>query len=57
VIGIGCLAPLILFIVGAFIGQVLIGTSGVPWGAGVGFVLGLVLLVLIGWAIGKTKRR
>src|SRR5690242_12871590 len=33
-IRIGCLAPLVLFILGGLVGQGVMGASGVPWGAG-----------------------
>jgi hypothetical protein len=56
-IGIGCLAPLILFIVGALVGHLVMGTSGVPWGAGAGFISGMALLGLLGWVLGKTRKR
>jgi len=56
-IGIGCLAPLLLFILGAFAGHLVMGASGVPWGAGAGFVSGVALLGLFGWILGKTRRR
>ncbi len=56
-IGIGCLAPLILFIVGALVGHLVMGTFGVPWGAGAGFILGMALLGLLGWVLGKTRER
>jgi hypothetical protein len=56
-IGIGCLAPLVLFVVGAIVGHAAVGPSGVVWGAGIGFVSGLALLGLLGWILGSTKRR
>jgi hypothetical protein len=56
-IGFGCLAPLVLFVVGALAGYRMMGASGVPWGAGAGFLSGLVLLGLLGWLLGKTKKR
>ncbi len=56
-IGIGCLAPLVLFVAGALAGHRVMGASGVPWGAGVGFLSGLVILGLLGWLLGKAKKR
>jgi hypothetical protein len=56
-IGIGCLAPLILFVVGALIGHATMGSSGVLWGAGVGFLSGWVMLGLLGWVLAKTRRQ
>jgi hypothetical protein len=57
VIGFGCLAPIILFVLGALAGHLLIGSAGVPWGAGIGFVSGLAVLGFVGWLLGKTKGR
>jgi len=56
-IGIGCLAPLVLFVAGALAGHMVMGASGVPWGAGAGFLSGLVILGLLGWLLGKTRKR
>lgn len=56
-IGIGCLAPLMLFVLGALAGHFVMGSSGVPWGAGIGFASGLAMLGVLGWALGKTKGR
>jgi len=56
-IGIGCLAPLVLLIIGTLAGHAVIGASGVPWGAGAGFASGLVLLGPLGWVLGTTKQR
>jgi hypothetical protein len=56
-IGFGCLAPLVLFVLGALVGHVAIGTSGVPWGAGLGFASGLAMLGFLGWLLGKTRKR
>ncbi len=36
----GCMAPFILAILGAVAGHLVAGIGGVPWGLGVGFVLG-----------------
>ncbi len=36
----GCLAPFILAILGAVVGHFVAGIQGVPWGLGVGFVIG-----------------
>jgi hypothetical protein len=56
-IGIGCLAPVVLFVCGALAGHFILGSAGVPWGAGIGFVAGLALLGLVGWVVGRTKDR
>ncbi len=56
-IGIGCLAPLILFVVGALIGHAIMGAPGVPWGAGIGFMSGWVMLGLLGWVLAKARRQ
>jgi hypothetical protein len=56
-IGIGCLAPLVLFVAGALVGHAVKGSSGVAWGAGIGFVSGLAMLGVLGWVLGKTKRQ
>ena len=56
-VGLGCLAPLVLFVMGAFAGYLLMGSSGVPWGAGIGVASGLVMLGLLGWVLGQTKKR
>lgn len=54
-IGIGCLAPLVLFVAGALAGHVVMGRAGVPWGAAIGSGMGLAILGLLGWILGKTK--
>jgi hypothetical protein len=56
-IGIGCLAPVVLFVCGALAGHFILGSSGVPWGAGIGFAAGLTLLGLVGWVVGRAKDR
>ncbi len=56
-IGIGCLAPLVLFVAGAFAGYLAMGSSGVTWGAGIGFLAGLAVLGLAGWVVGRIKRK
>jgi hypothetical protein len=56
-IGIGCLAPLVLFVAGALAGHAVIGSSGVAWGAGIGFLSGLAMLGVLGWIIDKAKRQ
>ena len=56
-VGLGCLAPLVLFVAGALVGHLLMGSSGVPWGAGIGFVSGVVMLGLLGWVLGKARKR
>ena len=37
---IGCLAPFILALIGAGLAHLLAGTAGLPWGLGLGFLLG-----------------
>ena len=56
-IGIGCLAPLVLFVAGALVGHAVKGSSGVAWGAGIGSVSGLAMLGVLGWVLDKTKRQ
>ncbi len=56
-IGFGCLAPLVLFVAGAVIGHIVIGSSGVPWGAGLGFLFGMGILGFSGWILGKVRKR
>jgi hypothetical protein len=56
-IGIGCLAPIVLFVVGAFAGYLAMGSPGVTWGAGIGFLVGLVMLGAVGWVVGRIKRK
>jgi hypothetical protein len=56
-VGFGCLAPLVLFVAGALAGHLIMGSSGVPLGAGIGFMSGLVVLGFLGWVLGKTRRR
>jgi hypothetical protein len=56
-IGIGCLAPLVLFVAGALAGHAVIGSSGVAWGAEIGFLSGLAMLGVLGWVIDKAKRQ
>ena len=56
-IGIGCLAPLVLFVAGAFAGYLAMGSPGVTWGAGIGFLAGLAVLGAAGWVVGKIKRK
>lgn len=56
-IGIGCLAPVVLFVVGAFAGYLAMGSPGVTWGAGIGFFAGLMILGVAGRVVGKIKRK
>jgi hypothetical protein len=56
-VGLGCLAPLVLFVAGALFGHLLRGSSGVPWGAGIGFASGLTMLGFLGWVLERTKKR
>lgn len=54
-IAIGCLAPVILLVCGALIGQAVDGPTMAMWGGGVGFAVGLVVLGLVGWLTEKLK--
>lgn len=54
-IAIGCLAPLILAVAGGLIGHLVAGYPGIPWGLGIGFALGSVLLAGFAWAARKMK--
>ncbi len=42
----GCLPMLLLFPLGFGVGYLVDGNSGALWGAGIGFAVGLVLMVL-----------
>ncbi len=56
-IGLGCLAPLILFVAGALMAHLVVGSAGVAWGGGIGFVSGLAVLAVVGWIVSKTRER
>jgi NhaP-type Na+/H+ or K+/H+ antiporter len=51
----GCLPLIILFVLGALIGQVFWGSTGMLWGSGIGLALGLVSAVALIWVIRKAK--
>jgi NhaP-type Na+/H+ or K+/H+ antiporter len=51
----GCLPLIILFVLGALIGDVFWGNTGLLWGSGIGLVLGLISGVALIWVIRKAK--
>lgn len=51
----GCLPLVILFVLGALIGQVFWGSTGMLWGSGIGFTLGLVSAGALVWVIRRAK--
>jgi hypothetical protein len=44
-LALGCLIPLVTFVIGAGVGSYLGGTQGGYWGAGIGFGVGLLIAV------------
>jgi hypothetical protein len=52
---IGCLLPLALTAVGAAIGGLTGGTAAGLWGAAVGFVGGIVLMLIGMWMFQRAK--
>ena len=56
-IGIGCLAPVVLFVVGALAGYLAMGSPGVTWGAGIGFLAGFAMLGGVSWIVSRIKRK
>ncbi len=44
--GVGCLIPFLLLLAGGGIGGAIGGTKDAIWGAGAGFVIGLLVAVL-----------
>ncbi|WP_018698492.1 hypothetical protein [Amorphus coralli] len=54
-IAIGCLAPLILAVVGGLLGHLAAGYPGIPWGLGIGFGLGSAILAGFAWVTRKMK--
>ncbi len=51
--GVGCLIPFLLLLAGGGVGGAMGGTKDAIWGAGAGFVVGLVAAVL---ALGFFER-
>ncbi|GGA00624.1 hypothetical protein [Dyella caseinilytica] len=51
----GCLPLLILFLLGALIGHVFWGDTGMLWGTGIGLLLGLVSTGVFVWLIRSGK--
>ena len=56
-IAIGCLIPLILFPLGAFIGVLVAGPDAAIWGAGIGIAVGCLIVALLGWILRRATRR
>lgn len=53
---IGCLMPLVLPLVGAAIGNALLGSAaGGLWGLGIGFVAGVAIAVSVTWLFARAK--
>ncbi|MGQ3672904.1 hypothetical protein ACT6QG_10955 [Xanthobacter sp. TB0136] len=55
-IAIGCLAPLILGVMGALGGHWLAGNTGLLWGGVGGLVLGGLVLGFSGWVVFQMKK-
>ena len=55
VIGIGCLAPVILAVIGAAIGDFMGGATGAAWGLGAGFLVGGAVAALT-WTVIKRYK-
>ncbi len=49
----GCLAPFLLAIIGAVVGHLGWGVSGLPWGLGIGLLIGSGL----GWLFWMVMKR
>jgi hypothetical protein len=54
-LAIGCLAPLVLLVVGGVLGGYLGGTHGGYWGAALGAGLGLVVLLAGMFVLGRAR--
>jgi hypothetical protein len=54
-LAIGCLAPLVLLVVGGVLGGYLGGTHGGDWGAALGAGLGLVVLLAGMFVLGRAR--
>jgi hypothetical protein len=54
-LAIGCLAPLVLLVVGGVLGGYLGGAHGGYWGAGLGAGLGLVVLLAGMFVLGRAR--
>lgn len=53
--GIGCLAPIILAVLGALGGNAVGGSVGAAWGLGGGFVLGSLIAGFAWYAVKRYK--
>ncbi|GLQ48807.1 hypothetical protein ACFFJT_17555 [Dyella flava] len=51
----GCLPLIILFVLGALIGRVFWGNTGLLWGSGIGLALGVISAAWLVWLIRKAK--
>tara|TARA_R110002020_G_scaffold16871_52_gene59739 strand:- start:625 stop:795 length:171 start_codon:yes stop_codon:yes gene_type:complete len=54
-IAIGCLAPMILGVIGGLMGHWLAGYPGIPWGLGIGFGIGSIGLGAAAWLVARMK--
>ncbi|MDQ0315526.1 hypothetical protein [Amorphus orientalis] len=54
-IAIGCLAPLILGVIGGLLGYWMAGADNAPWGFAGGFVIGALFLGTIAWLMARAK--
>lgn len=54
-IGIGCLAPLVLAACGALLGHLVAGPTAALWGGGAGLGVGVVVLAGFAWLGQKLK--
>ncbi|MBZ9939197.1 hypothetical protein LB518_23070 [Mesorhizobium sp. BR1-1-16] len=55
-IGIGCISPIILCVIGVLVGNWVDGSSGAIWGALAGLIGGGVILAAVGWLAAKLKQ-
>ncbi len=56
-IAIGCLIPLVLFPLGAFLGVMIAGPDAAIWGAAIGVALGCLIVGVLGLVFRSALRR
>jgi hypothetical protein len=54
-IAFGCLAPLVLCVVGALIGHFMMGVTGAMWGFAIGLAVGVAILGFSWLVLEKAK--
>ena len=54
---IGCLFPLLLLLIGGAVGAELGGVNGEYWGGGLGFAVGMAMVVALFWMLKQSRHR